>query len=131
MIVSKTPLTLKADNAEFKSYHLGTSVHSNCLSTAATHVKDILPLFASKAIMRSSWTYTDAHIRLLCLLGENHDKVRFIFFWYVSIVHPMRLFMSRYVYKQNPNKWNLRARASFTSLKEKWVSPDILSLRDK
>lgn len=44
MIVSKTPLTPEADNAEFKSYHLGTSVHSKCLSTATTHVKDILPL---------------------------------------------------------------------------------------
>lgn len=44
MIVSKTPLTPEADNAKFKSYHLGTSVHSNCLSTATTHVEDILPL---------------------------------------------------------------------------------------
>lgn len=44
MIVSKTPLTPKADNAKFKSYHLGTSVHSNHLSTATTHVEDILPL---------------------------------------------------------------------------------------
>lgn len=44
MIVSKTPLTPEADNAKFKSNHLGTSVHSNCLSTATTHVEDILPL---------------------------------------------------------------------------------------
>lgn len=44
MIVSKTPLTPEADNAKLKSYHLGTSVHSNCLSTATTHVEDILPL---------------------------------------------------------------------------------------
>lgn len=63
MTVSKTPLTPEADNAKFKSYHLGTSVHSNCLSTATTHVEDILPLQkrTSQAIKRSSWTYADAH----------------------------------------------------------------------
>lgn len=56
MIVSKTPLTPEADNAKFKSYHLITSVHSNCLSTATTHVKDISPLQkrTSQAIKRSS-----------------------------------------------------------------------------
>lgn len=76
MIVSKTPLTPEADNAKFKSYHLGTSVHSNCLSTATTHVEDILPLQkrTSRAIKRSSWTYRDAHIGLLCLLLVYHDK---------------------------------------------------------
>lgn len=56
MIVSKTPLTPEADNAKFKSYHLGTSVHTNCLSTATTHVKDIFPLQKRTlwAIKRSS-----------------------------------------------------------------------------
>ena len=44
MTVSKTPLTPEADNAKFKSYHLGTSVHSKCLSTPTTHIEDILPL---------------------------------------------------------------------------------------
>lgn len=44
MTVSKTPLTPEADNAKFKSYHLGTSVHSNCLSTATTPVEDILSI---------------------------------------------------------------------------------------
>lgn len=48
MIVSKTPLTPEADNAKFKSYHLGSSVHSNCLSTATTHVEDFLPLQKKK-----------------------------------------------------------------------------------
>lgn len=56
MTASKTPLTPEADNAKFKSYHLGTSVHSNCLSTATTHIKDISPLQkrTSQAIRRSS-----------------------------------------------------------------------------
>lgn len=80
MIVSKTPLTPEADNAKFKSYHLGTSVQCNCLSTATTHVKDILPLQkrTSQAIKRSSRTYTAAHIGPLCLLLVYHDKEQLI-----------------------------------------------------
>lgn len=56
MIVSKTPPTPEADNAKFKSYQLGTSVHSNCLSTPTRHVENILPLQkrTSRAIERSS-----------------------------------------------------------------------------
>lgn len=80
MTVSQTPLTPEADNAKFKSYHLGTSVHSNRLSTATTHVEDILPLqkMTSKAIKRSSWTCKDAHAGFLCLLQVYHDKGRLI-----------------------------------------------------
>lgn len=72
MTVSKTPLTPEADNAKFKSYHLGTSVHSNCLSTATTPVEDILPLQkrTSRATERSSWTCKEA----LSLLLVYHDK---------------------------------------------------------
>lgn len=95
MIVSKTPLTPEADNAKFKSYHLGTSVQCNCLSTATTHVKDILPLQkrTSQAIKRSSRTYTAAHIGPLCLLLVYHDKEQLIHSAHQEISACMPLFI--------------------------------------
>lgn len=44
VIFYNTPLTPEADNAKLKSYHLGTSVHRNCLSTSTTQQEDIFPL---------------------------------------------------------------------------------------
>lgn len=129
MIVSKTPLTPEADNAKFKSYHLGTSVQCNCLSTATTHVKDILPLQkrTSQAIKRSSRTYTAAHIGPLCLLLVYHDKEQLIHSARQEISACMPLFICFYSQKLDC----VALRNTCVSSKENKASPDFLSLRRK
>lgn len=128
MIVSKTPLTPEADNAKFKSYHLGTSVQCNCLSTATTHVKDILPLQkrTSQAIKRSSRTYTAAHIGPLCLLLVYHDKEQLIHSAHqeISACMPLFIFLCS---KIEPCSYE----EQFCIFKENKASPDFLSLRCK
>lgn len=78
MIVSRTPLTPEADNAKFKSYHLGTSVHSNCLSTllSSTHMDGISPLKKStlRPIKHLSWADIDAHIES----NESWGKINYL-----------------------------------------------------
>ena len=137
MIVWKTPPAPEADNASFKSYHLDTRVHSNCLFTTTTQVKDILPLQNRtwQAIKRSSWTYTDAHIgHVLCpLLAITATSA-----WYIQPGEKRKLtslsqWMNNIVRKQDLNRQSARYRKAAAPLctPKKTVSPRFLSLRDK
>lgn len=140
MIVSKTPLTPEADNAKFKSYHLGTSVQCNCLSTATTHVKDILPLQkrTSRAIKRSSRTYTAARIGPLCLLLVYHGKEQLIHSACqeirvcLSLFHEFLFVPGQCIRREELKKVDrVVQRRTFMSSKENKASPSFLFSRDK